>query len=77
MSKIATFKVEVPCDDDVRTEALKPIILAAIRGLGERAMAADAVDGQPLVGDATAFFPAAGVKTFVTASPRGPRKPKP
>lgn len=73
--KLATFKLELPCDDDVKTEALKPIILEAIRSLGERVMAGEAVEGQALpVVECTAFFGAAGVKTFVNASPRGPRK---
>ncbi len=70
MSRIATFKLEIPCDDDVKFDALKPIIVAQLRALGAKPMAAEAVEGTILaVGDTTAHFSAATVKTF-QSSPR-------
>lgn len=67
MSKIATFKLEIPCDDHVRAEAVKAILLEAVRALGSKVMAAEAKDGKILaVAETTAFFNAASVKTFVT-----------
>jgi hypothetical protein len=67
VSKISAFKLEIPCDDPVKAEAVKATLLDAIRALGAKVMAAEAVDGKILaVVDATAFFNAASVKTFVT-----------
>lgn len=73
MSKIATFKVEIPCDDEVKAEAVKAILRDSVRAIGAKAMAAEAVDDEILaVADTTAYFSAASVKTFVT---RGEKKP--
>jgi len=67
VSKIATFKLEIPCDDHVKAEAIKAIVHEAIRALGAKVMAAEAVDGKIIaLIDTTAFFNAASVKTFVT-----------
>ena len=67
MSKIATFKLEIPCDDGVKAEAIKAIVHEAIRALGAKVMGAEPVDGK-IIGliDTIAFFNAASVKTFVT-----------
>jgi hypothetical protein len=71
MSKIASFKVEIPCDDPVKAEAVKAILLDEIRKLGAKPMAAEAVDGRILaVAETTAFFNAASVKTFVVRGER-------
>lgn len=77
MARISTFKVEVPCDDAVRFEAIKAVLTDLIRGIGNKQMAADPAEGQAaLDGEAVAFFTAASVKTFVTREP-GKRKVKP
>jgi len=67
VSKIATFKLEIPCDDGVKAEAIKAILLEAIRALGAKVMGAEPVDSKIIaLIDTTAFFNAASVKTFVT-----------
>lgn len=71
MARIATFKLELPCDDAVKFEAVKDIVRDALRKIGDRVIAADPIEGQPaLDGEATAFFGAASVKTFVTREPK-------
>ncbi len=67
MAKVSAFKVEVPCDDQVKAEAVKALLLDAIRAIGAKVMAAEATEGKILaVAETTAFFNAASVKTFVT-----------
>ena len=70
MAKIASFKVDVPCDDDARADTVKGLLLAAVRGIGPQVAVPPAEgDAQPIA-EATAFFPAASVKTFVVRDAR-------
>lgn len=69
--RILTLRLQIPAGDDAKMEAVKPLVLAAIRGIGRKDFA---TEPNELTNDQIVLFDAADVKQGPETVKRKERK---